>query len=118
MSLLLLHQPLLVPPFIQQTPAQLFQEIERRDAAEVLDEKIRQPVEFASQRAYVRNVLRRELMLSSYGAELVNRQDEPDRTRHYRAHVNADDVPSNIAAAGYTWHPGTELAATEPRRLS
>ena len=101
-----------------QHVAQLFQEIERRDAAEVLDEKIRQPVEFASQRAYVRNVLRRELMLSSYGAELVNRQDEPDRTRHYRAHVNADDVPSNIAAAGYTWHPGTELAATEPRRPS
>ena len=98
-----------------QHVAQLFEDIERRDAAEVLNEKIRQPVEFASQRDYVRKVLRRELMLSSYGAELVNRQDEPDRTRHYRAHVNADDVPSNTVAAGYTWHPGTELAVSERR---
>jgi hypothetical protein len=24
--------------------------------------------------------------------------------------MNHDDVPSNIAAAGYRWHPGTELA--------
>ncbi len=98
--------------------AQLFEEIERRDAAEVLTEKIRQPVEFSSQRTYVREVLRRELMLSAYGAELVQRRQEPDRTRHYRAHVNADDVPSNIVAAGYTWHPGTELAARESRRPS
>lgn len=94
-----------------QHVAQMFEEIERRDAAEVLNEKIRDPIELASQRDYVRKVLRRELMLSAHGPELVQRQDEPDRTRHYRAHVNAIDVPSNIAAAGYTWHPGTELAA-------
>ena len=39
----------------------------RRDAAEVLNEKIRVPIELASQRAYVRNVLRREVMLSAHG---------------------------------------------------
>ena len=45
--------------------AQLFEEIERRDAAEVLDERVRQPIEFASQREFVRQVLRNEVGLGA-----------------------------------------------------
>jgi hypothetical protein len=93
-----------------QAVAQLFEQIERRDAAEILDDKMREPIEYSSQRAFVRKVLRHELMLGADGPDFVPREQEPDRTRHYRAQVNHDDVPSNLAAAGYRWHPGTELA--------
>jgi rubrerythrin len=93
-----------------QVVAQLFEDIERRDAQEILDAPVRDPIEYASQRQFVRKVLRREMMLGASGADLVPREHEPERTRHYRALVNHDDVASNTAAAGYRWHPGTELA--------
>ena len=93
-----------------QAVAELFEQIDRRDASEVLDTKLRDAIDYTSQRAFVRKVLRREVMLGADGPNLVPRDHEPERTRQYRAHVNRDDVPSNIAAAGYRWHPGTELA--------
>jgi rubrerythrin len=94
--------------------ARLFEEQERRDAAEIIGGVMYEPLEYASQRAFVRKVLRREVNLGAHGADLVPREYEPERTHHYRAMLNRDDVPSNIAAAGYRWHPGTELA--EPDR--
>ena len=93
--------------------ATMFENVERRDAAEILGEPLRTPIEYTSQRRFVRQVLSRELMLGASGPDLVPRAEEPERTRHYRALVNHDDVPSNIAAAGYRWHPGTELAEPE-----
>jgi hypothetical protein len=93
-----------------QAVAQVFEEIERRDAAEIIGKKLTEPLEYSSQRAFVRKVLRHELMLGAVGPDLVPREHESERTRHYRAQMNHDDVPSNVAAAGYRWHPGTELA--------
>src|SRR5690606_18107811 len=93
-----------------QAVADLFEDLERRDASEVLETKLRQPIEFASQRHFVRKVLRNEQMLGARGADFVPRDQEPDRTHKYRTQLNRDDVPSNLAAAGYSWHPGTELA--------
>lgn len=98
-----------------QAVADLFEDLERRDASEVLDTKLRQPIEFASQRRFVRKVLRNEEMLGASGADFVPRDQEPERTHKYRAQVNRDDVPSNLAAAGYSWHPGTELAEPQPQ---
>jgi hypothetical protein len=98
-----------------QAVAGMFENIERRDATEIINTKLRDPIEYASQRQFVRAVLRNELMLGANGPELVPRDREPERTRHYRAQVNHDDVPSNIAAAGYNWHPGTELAEPPPQ---
>jgi rubrerythrin len=98
-----------------QAVAAMFEDIERRDAAEILDAPLREPIEYASQRQFVRKVLRHELMLGASGADFVPREQEPERTRHYRALVNHDDVPSNLAAAGYRWHPGTELAEPPPQ---
>jgi len=98
-----------------QAVAKLFEDIERRDAAEILDRPLREPLEYASQRAFVREVLRRELLLGADGPDLVDREHEPERTRQYRAHVNRDDVPSNLVAGGYRWQPGTELAGHTPQ---
>jgi hypothetical protein len=96
-----------------QAVAAMFENSEGRDAAEVLDRPLREPLEYASQRAFVREVLSRELMLGANGPYLVKREDEPERTRQYRAHVNRQDVPSNLVAASWRWQPGTELAAPE-----
>jgi rubrerythrin len=95
-----------------QFVARLFEDIERRDASEVLGERIREPIVYESHREMVREVLRREVELSADGHRLVDREDEPDRTRLYRAHMNSADSPSNLVAGNYTWRPGTELAAT------
>jgi len=93
-----------------QFVAQMLEEVERRDAREVLDAVIRDPVEYQSQRAFVRRVLRNEVGLGARDHEFVPREDEPERTKHYRSQLNHDDSPSNLVAAGYRWMPGTELA--------
>ncbi|HEU0037254.1 MAG TPA: hypothetical protein VFQ53_41875 [Kofleriaceae bacterium] len=94
-----------------QFVAQLFEQHERRDVHEVLDGAIRQPITYEPHREFVREVLRREVNLGADGPQLVRRDDEPERTRHYRARMNAKDQPSNIVAAGWSWQPGGELSA-------
>jgi hypothetical protein len=93
-----------------QVVARLFEDLERRDAAEVLDERLREPIVYESHRQMVREVLRREAHLSADGPRLVHRDDEPERTRSYRAHLHAHDAPSNLVAGSWSWRPGTELA--------
>jgi rubrerythrin len=90
--------------------AQLFEHHERRDASEILDSVVRQPIEYVSHREYVREVLRREVGLGASGPDLVAREDEPERTRQYRARLLAKEQPSNIVSAGWSWQPGGELA--------
>jgi rubrerythrin len=93
--------------------ARLFEETERRDAAEVLPERLPEPIRYTSHRDFVRETLRRELSLSARGTEFVDRREESDATRRYRDHVNSEGSPSETVAAGYVWRPGTEL--TDPR---
>ena len=92
--------------------ARLFEETERRDAAEVLPERLPEPIRYESHRDFVRDVLRREVMLSAAGTEFVDRGQESDATRTYRDHLNSEGSPSETVAAGYVWRPGTEL--TDP----
>jgi rubrerythrin len=95
-----------------QAVAALFERHEKRDAAEILDAAIPRPIEYVPHREFVREVLRREAGFGASGAELVeNREDEPERTREYRAHLNRDDQPSNMVSGSWTWQPGGELAA-------
>lgn len=94
--------------------AEMFEDIERRDAAEVLDRIIDAPLEHRSQRDMIRSVLRTEVGLSAREQELVPRADENVRTREQRARLDRDDSPSNVVAAGYVWGPGTELASAHP----
>jgi hypothetical protein len=92
--------------------AQLFEEHERRDAAEVLPERLPEPIRYVSHRDFVRETLRRELTLSALGPDFVSRDQESEATRAYRDHMNSEGSPSETVAAGYVWRPGTEL--TDP----
>jgi hypothetical protein len=91
--------------------AELFQEHEGRDPAEVLPESLPEPIRYESHREFVREVLRAEVDLSAAGTEFVPRSQETDETRRYRDQVNSDGSPSDTAAAGYVWMPGSELNA-------
>lgn len=77
--------------------AELFENVERRDAAEILDEPLLSPIEYQSHRAYIRDVLSREVGLSATGYDFVDRENELHRTRGYRDHLNADGSPSDMS---------------------
>jgi hypothetical protein len=94
-----------------QAVAVLFEQHEKRDAAEILDAALPKPIEYVPHREFVREVLRREVGFGASGTDLVaKRDDEPERTREYRAELNRDDQPSNVVAASWSWQPGGELA--------
>jgi hypothetical protein len=92
--------------------ARIFEETERRDVAEILPERLPEPIRYESHREFVRDVLRQEIELSAVGPEFVSRDQESDATRAYRDHMNSEGSPSETLAAGYVWRPGTEL--TDP----
>ncbi|MBA3542002.1 MAG: hypothetical protein H0T79_20470 [Deltaproteobacteria bacterium] len=95
-----------------QFVAELYERHLRRDAAQVLDTAIDHPMEYRSHRELVREVLRREAGYGADGPRLTRtRDDEPERTRLYRARMNSKDQPSNIVSAGWSWRPGGELTA-------
>jgi hypothetical protein len=93
--------------------ADLFEEHEGRDAAEVVAAPIEEPIRYQSHREFVRQVLRAEVDLRAVGTEFVPSADEPRNGASvlYRSAMNAAGSPSETVAAGYVWHPGTELLA-------
>jgi hypothetical protein len=101
-----------------QAVARMFEDLERRDAAEVLAERLRVPIAYESHREMVREVLRREVGLGASGSQLVPREDEPERTRRYRSLLNRKEQPSNVVAAGWTWKPGGELATNGVKKTA
>ncbi|KFA90943.1 hypothetical protein [Archangium violaceum] len=96
---------------------ELFQRLEGRDPAEVLPRELPEPIRFDSHREFVRKVLRDEVHLSAKGTDFVPRTEEAERTRLYREQLNSEGSPSETAAAGYHWRPGTELS-DEAERIS
>ena len=94
--------------------AKIFEDTERRDAAEVLPERLPEPIRYTSHREFVRETLRRELTLSAAGTEFVSRDEETDATREYREYMNAEGSPTETVAAGFEWRPGSEL--TDPAK--
>jgi len=95
----------------------LFERIEGRDAAEVLESKLPAPIAYESHRDFVRNVLRNEVDLRSVGPNFVPQNQEPldGPSALYRTQLNSEGSPSNSVAAGYVWTPGTELSRERPR---
>jgi hypothetical protein len=89
---------------------ELFKRIENRDPAEILPEKLPAPIEYRSQREFVRRVLENEVNVRANGPDFVSLEQEPGRTLDYRDQMNSDVSPSTITTAGYVWHPGGELA--------
>jgi rubrerythrin len=91
---------------------QLYEEYERRDAAELLPATLPDPLPHRSHRRYVREVLAAEVGLRARGTEFVPRQEEDPAgaSALYRQHLNSSGSPSDLVADGYVWQPGTELA--------
>lgn len=93
---------------------ELFQKVEKRDAAEVLPATLPEPIRYESNRAFVRQVLNREVDLRAIGTQFVDKEQEtPDLPSvRYREQMNSQGSPSETVAAGYVWMPGTEAART------
>jgi rubrerythrin len=89
--------------------ADLFQAHEKRDPAEILPETLPDPIEYRSQREFVRGVLEKEVDLRASGFDFVDKAKEPASSLEYRRQLNSEGSPSQTASAGYTWAPGTEL---------
>jgi hypothetical protein len=98
----------------------LFERYERRDAAEVLNGKLPDPIAYESHRDFVRQVLRQEVGLTAARHEFVPfSQDDPRQqdSFEYREQLNSDGSPSETVAAGYSFAPGTELTRHGPRAV-
>ena len=87
----------------------LFEDVEKRDAAEILPDAIPEPIAFESQREFVRKVLEEEVDIRADGPDFVPKADEPRSSLAYRRQMNSEGSPSETVAAGYRWAPGTEL---------
>jgi len=93
---------------------ELFERIERRDAAEVLPATLPPALDFASHRTFVREVIDREIDLRALGTQLVpkdqERADSPSLS--YRTRVNAKGSPSQTVG-----EPGVPLSAAPHAEL-
>lgn len=99
---------------------ELFQRLEGRDPAEILPATLPDPVEFKSHREFVRRVLSQEVDLRSIGPDYVDKAEVPPghRSLVYRDALNDEGSPSETAAAGYQWTPGSEVAARGQRLVT
>jgi hypothetical protein len=96
-----------------QVAMDCFRRIEGRDPAEVLPSSLPDPIAYESHRAFMKQALQ-EIDLRANGADFVTAEQEPERSRQYRAQLNAKGSPSEIIAEGYRWRPGTELIDRRP----
>jgi hypothetical protein len=87
----------------------LMKKIEKRDPAELIPETLPTPIDFSSQRKYVREVLNAQVDFRANGKEIVAQADESPASIAYRDRLNQAGSPSERVAAGYRWRPGTEL---------
>ena len=94
---------------------ELMKKIERRDPAELVPETLPEPIQYKSQRAFVRKVLETEVPLRAAGPTFVATEEETAETLQYREQLNSDGSPSETVTEGYQWQPGTELAARAAR---
>lgn len=94
--------------------ADLFETVERRDAEEVLSSSLPAPIEYVSHREFVQRTLEAEVQLRARGHEFVAPELEGDESLEQRRQLNSEGSPSETVAAGYVWHPGTELARAAP----
>jgi len=92
-----------------QIAMEWFKRLENRDPAEVLPETIPSPIEYVSNREFVRQTLRNEVNLRTKGPNFVPLEDEGKGSIEYRRHMNSEGSPARIVTAGYIWTPGGEL---------
>jgi rubrerythrin len=93
--------------------ADLFEQHERRDAAEILPRAFPKPIEYVSHREFVRETLRNEVDFRAAGTQIVEHEPSDIPSIPYREQMNSKGSPSETVAAGYVWTPGGELASRE-----
>lgn len=89
---------------------ELFKGVGGRDPAEVLPASLPDPIPYASQRDFVRTVLRSEVNLRCDGTEFVPKEKESEKSIAFRQRLNHGGNASEIIAGGFVYTPGTELA--------
>lgn len=92
----------------------LFEEEDDRDVHELLPTSLPAPIDFTSQRDFIRNVLKKEVGLRPSGTEFDG--GATDASQAYAKKMNREGSPSETVADGWAWMPGTELAAGETVR--
>jgi rubrerythrin len=93
---------------------EIFERVENRDAATVIPKTLPDPIKYEIHRKFVRDVVAKEVDLRAAGTQFVPKAQEPKSSLAYRAQLNSQGSPSETVAAGYRWHPGTELAGSVP----
>jgi hypothetical protein len=103
-----------------QHVAALFEKYERRDAQELLNSKLPDPIAYESHRDFVRETLRNEVGLTAVGPQFVSfsREDPNGATAMLREQLNSEGSPSELVARGYVWAPGGELSRQGPRAVN
>ncbi|HYG70631.1 MAG TPA: hypothetical protein VD838_23355, partial [Anaeromyxobacteraceae bacterium] len=97
-----------------QAVRELFERLENRDAASVIPKTLPDPIKYESHRQFVRDVVAKEADLRASGTKFVPKDQEPQSSLDYRRQLNSKGSPSETVAAGYRWHPGTELGQAMP----
>jgi rubrerythrin len=92
---------------------EIFEDMEKRDAAEILSAKLPDSIDYRAKRDFVREVLGKEADLRAKGPDFVPKSKEGRLSRDYRRQMNADGSPTEAVAAGYQWAPGTSLASPD-----
>ncbi len=90
--------------------AQCLLEIEGKDAAELFPEGVQAPMTFEENKAYLRDVLARQVDLTAWDSEFVPVDSLPDGHRYfaYQAAVNKGGVPSEDVIARRRTQQGKE----------
>ena len=86
----------------------LMRKMEKRDPAELVPKSLPEPIQYTSQREFVRKVLATEVAYTANGPKIGPLPDTAD-TLSYRRQLNAHGSPSDMVSAGWHWRPGTEL---------
>jgi hypothetical protein len=87
----------------------LFKKYEQRDPAEILPDRLPDPIAYQSQREFVRRTLQQEVGLRKDGTSFVGKEIESPVSQDYRRQMNSQGSPSEAVALDYQWRPGTEL---------
>ncbi|HYE04721.1 MAG TPA: hypothetical protein VEL07_04290 [Planctomycetota bacterium] len=100
----------------------LFEQIERRDVAEILPKRLPDAIGFESHRGFLRQLVADEVDLRARGTGFVPKRAEGEESKRYRARINASGSPSEAVARDWSWRPGAEPAIAgatrSPRRKS
>ncbi len=89
----------------------IFRQLEKRDPAGLIPERLPETFSYTASRDFIREVLKDEVQLRAVGEEIVDpaKVSESEATERYRELLNRRGSPSTAVADGWQWQPGGEL---------